>query len=175
MGGEFGEEWIHVYVWPSPFAAHLKLSRHCESVLPQCHLSYQGSPTYDRKRRERQRRRWLDGITSAMELTWANSGRWWGTGRPGMLRSMGSKESGTTWLLNNNKTPIQDKKFFKKESDQVSASTNVQLYSCDSSHGELSHLGCQNLNFAWWSLTSIFFPLSSTWYTHGLLLVKYEL
>ena len=23
---EFGEEWIHVYVWLRPFAAHLKLS-----------------------------------------------------------------------------------------------------------------------------------------------------
>ena len=25
-GEEFGEEWIHVYVWLSPFAVHLKLS-----------------------------------------------------------------------------------------------------------------------------------------------------
>ena len=25
MGGEFGGERIHVYVWPSPFAVHLKL------------------------------------------------------------------------------------------------------------------------------------------------------
>ena len=23
MGGEFGGEWIHVYVWRSPFAVHL--------------------------------------------------------------------------------------------------------------------------------------------------------
>jgi len=29
MGGEFREEWIHVYVWLSPFAVHLKLSQHC--------------------------------------------------------------------------------------------------------------------------------------------------
>ena len=31
MGGEFGGEWICVliYVWLSPFAAHLKLSQHC--------------------------------------------------------------------------------------------------------------------------------------------------
>ena len=29
MGGEFGEEWIHVYVWLSPFVVHLKLSQHC--------------------------------------------------------------------------------------------------------------------------------------------------
>ena len=29
MGGEFGGELIHVYVWLSPFAVHLKLSQHC--------------------------------------------------------------------------------------------------------------------------------------------------
>ena len=28
MGGEFGGEWIHVCVWLSPFAVHLKLSKH---------------------------------------------------------------------------------------------------------------------------------------------------
>ena len=27
--GEFRGEWIHVYVWLSPFAVHLKLSQHC--------------------------------------------------------------------------------------------------------------------------------------------------
>ena len=26
MGGEFGGEWIHVYVWHSPFTVHLRLS-----------------------------------------------------------------------------------------------------------------------------------------------------
>ena len=29
MGGEFGGEWIHVYVWVSPFAVPLKLSQNC--------------------------------------------------------------------------------------------------------------------------------------------------
>ena len=29
MGGELRGEWIHVYVWLSPFAVHLKLSQHC--------------------------------------------------------------------------------------------------------------------------------------------------
>ena len=29
MGGEFGGEWIHVYVWLGPFAVHLKLLQHC--------------------------------------------------------------------------------------------------------------------------------------------------
>ena len=30
---------------------------------------------------------------------WASSGRWWRTGKPGMLQSMGSKESDTTQQL----------------------------------------------------------------------------
>ena len=29
MGGTFGGEWIHVYVWVCPFAVHLKLTQHC--------------------------------------------------------------------------------------------------------------------------------------------------
>jgi len=29
MEGEFGGEWIHVYVWLSHSAGHLKLSQHC--------------------------------------------------------------------------------------------------------------------------------------------------
>ena len=28
MGGEFGGEWIHVYVWLGPFTVPLKLSQH---------------------------------------------------------------------------------------------------------------------------------------------------
>ena len=29
VGGEFGREWIHAYMWLSLFAVHLKLSQHC--------------------------------------------------------------------------------------------------------------------------------------------------
>ena len=29
MGGDFGGEWIHVYVWLSPFTVQLKLPQHC--------------------------------------------------------------------------------------------------------------------------------------------------
>ena len=35
MGAGFGGEWIHVYVWLSPLAVHLKLSQHCQSAIPQ--------------------------------------------------------------------------------------------------------------------------------------------
>ena len=38
MGGEFGGEWIHVYVWLNPFTVHLKLSQHCQSVILQCKI-----------------------------------------------------------------------------------------------------------------------------------------
>ena len=33
-GEEFGADWIHVYVWLSPFAVHLKLSQHFKSAVP---------------------------------------------------------------------------------------------------------------------------------------------
>ena len=49
-----------------------------------------------RRRRGHQMMRWLDGITDAMNMNWANSGRRRGTGRPGVLRFMGHKESDTT-------------------------------------------------------------------------------
>ena len=34
MGGEFGGEWMHVYVWLSPFAVHLEPSQHCYQLYP---------------------------------------------------------------------------------------------------------------------------------------------
>ena len=34
-GGEFEVEWIRVYTWLNPFAAHLKLLQHCKLATPQ--------------------------------------------------------------------------------------------------------------------------------------------
>ena len=55
-----------------------------------------------RRRRGRQRMRRLDGITDSIaSLTrwvWVNSGSWWWTGRPDVLRFMGSQRVGHDWL-----------------------------------------------------------------------------
>ena len=45
--------------------------------------------TESRKRRGWQRTRWFDGNTDSMDMSLSKSGRWWRTGKPSMLQSMG--------------------------------------------------------------------------------------
>ena len=54
-----------------------------------------------RRRRGRQRMRWLDGITDSMDV---NSGSSWWTGRPGVLWFMGSQRVGHDWATELNGT-----------------------------------------------------------------------
>ena len=35
MGGEFWGEWIHMYIWLSPFTVHLKLSQYGQLAILQ--------------------------------------------------------------------------------------------------------------------------------------------
>ena len=42
-----------------------------------------------RRRRGQQRMGWLDGITDSMDLTLSKSGKWWGTGKPGVPQAIG--------------------------------------------------------------------------------------
>ena len=61
-----------------------------------------------RRRRGQQRMRWLDGIINLMTWVWVDSRSWWWTGRPGVLRFMGSQRVGLDWATemkwNENKT-----------------------------------------------------------------------
>ena len=56
---------------------------------------------WERLRAEEESVRGWDGwMASPMQWTWtwANFGRWWGTGRPGVLQSMGSQRVGHNWV-----------------------------------------------------------------------------
>ena len=50
-----------------------------------------------RRRKGRQRMRWLDGITDSWTWVWVSSGSWWWTGKPDMLQSMGWQRVGHNW------------------------------------------------------------------------------
>ena len=50
-----------------------------------------------RRKRGRQRMRWLDGITDLMTWVWVNSGSWWWTGRHGVLQFMGLQRVRHDW------------------------------------------------------------------------------
>ena len=57
--------------------------------------------TEGRRKRGRQRMRWLDGITDAMAsklpTVWGSSGSWWWTERPGVLQSKRLQKVGHNW------------------------------------------------------------------------------
>ena len=53
--------------------------------------------TEGRRRRGRQRTRWLDGITDSMDMRLSKIQRWWRTGKPGVLQSMGLQRVRHNW------------------------------------------------------------------------------
>ena len=57
-----------------------------------------------RRRRGRQRVRWMDSITTQWTWVWASSGSWWWTGRPDELQSMGLQRVGHDWVAELNWT-----------------------------------------------------------------------
>ena len=62
-----------------------------------------------KRRRGRQRMRWLDGITKSMDIVWVNSRSWWCTGRSG--GPWGHKDLDMTGRLNSTEKIIYLKNF----------------------------------------------------------------
>ena len=60
-----------------------------------------------RRRRGRQRMRWLDGITDSWTWVWVGSGSWWWTGKPGVLQAMELKRVGHDWATELNWTELR--------------------------------------------------------------------
>ena len=48
--------------------------------------------------------RWLAVITNLIDMSWASSGSWWWTGRPGILQSMGLQRVRHDWVTKLNWT-----------------------------------------------------------------------
>ena len=57
-----------------------------------------------RRRRGRQRMRWLVASLTQWTWVWVDSGSWWWTGRPGVLWFMGSQRVGHDWATELNWT-----------------------------------------------------------------------
>ena len=78
--------------------------------------------TEGRRRRGRQRMRWLDGITDSMDMSLRSSKSWWWTGRPGMLQSMGS------WRVRHNWTETWVNLHLKEKSVKETYHTAVTIF-----------------------------------------------
>ena len=60
----------------------------------------------DRRRRGRQKTRWLMASPTRWTCVWVNSGSWWWTGRSGVLWFMGSQRVGHDWATEMNGTEL---------------------------------------------------------------------
>ena len=75
-----------------------------------------------RKRRGRQRMRWLYGITDSKDMVWVDSGSRWWTGRLGMLWFMGSQGVGHDWVTELNwfcREFLHDQDWMSKERNKT--------------------------------------------------------
>ena len=61
---------------------------------------------WGRRKRGRQRMRWLDGITDSMDVNLSEFGSWWWTGRPVVLQFMGLQRVWHNWETELNWTEL---------------------------------------------------------------------
>ena len=61
----------------------------------------------DRRRKGRERMRWLDGITDSMDVSLSELWEFWWTGRPGVLRFMGLQGVRHDWATELNWTELR--------------------------------------------------------------------
>ena len=64
-----------------------------------------------RWRRGRQRTRWLRGITESKDMSLSKLPRWWRTGKPGVLQSMGLQRVGHDWAMEQQQSLANSYKF----------------------------------------------------------------
>ena len=61
-----------------------------------------------RRRRGWQRMRWMDGIIVSMDMSLSKLGRWWKTGKPGVLQSIGSQRVRHNWTTTTGSRRVGD-------------------------------------------------------------------
>ena len=66
-----------------------------------------------RRKRGRQRTIWLMASPTRWTWVWVNSGSWWWTGKPGMLRFMGSQRVRHDWVIEMHWNQLYFIKFYK--------------------------------------------------------------
>ena len=95
-------------------------------------------------------RGWDGWMASPTQWTWvwANSRRWWRTGKPGVLQSMGSRRTGHDLLTEQQQNialnliwPFGDQNILRIKPPYVSANKTSLLLSAPSTHVESGQLG----------------------------------
>ena len=113
---------------------HINYSFQCPIYMWCKQLTHWKSPwcwerlKAESSRRWRQRMRWLDSITNAMDVNLANFGRWWRTERPGVLQSMGSQSRTQLGGLNINNLNNISWTSVHQSPVQISSSLFLQLH-----------------------------------------------